>query len=664
MARAFSILSLTLLALLSTFSCNVYTSALPVFPVTTHLPSTPSIPALISRTPNISAVQHTIQVNSPPAQEQKLCGLPLLWLYPCTWTSEPSVSRLQKLGPAIFIKYIANIPETLLDSIFAPFTAIRGRSYSKNKDKRRQHAQNAGPRVETQRNEDTSAEIITEEKSLKRAGLPLFKEHISSSPPSLRAPRIFSLPALINNLALHSKPVHSSPSPFDIDIRRKAHVNAGVHVHAGAKQKRQSLKNCPLKKMPKPGFVWVWCPSMCVWQPLICLDLGARTMGSVGWVGDGGAESIGVRNGTPGTNATVGYTGLRRTEMTSVIDGGEIRTSRSTNMRSLDIAGKGGKGMKPQTDTFRPDPNLFQVKRAPLYIQNSGFSLLAPRIFAAPVLVFRAISFIPLPSATQALAAVALNHDLIDAKTAKRDLVCKGGGNEPFHDCQESSSSSLRVPRVLALPVMLFKAVKAIPLYRPTTINKHQYRRIRSTPLELENLNGTTAIQEQKTAKALCWWFVWGYYCSDKPQKPDMPTAYELCRADEPSKSDKKQTYTCGYYAVPSAAHTSRSIPRIFTIPVLAAKTVSATSKGLITKLHTFTKSKRGNDTLERRKKCSDNERQNLGCEVSCPSSSISLSPPRIFRLPLLILSLTPKRIPRCGSPSFSVLAATPPKCR
>ncbi|KAH7364093.1 hypothetical protein BKA65DRAFT_129490 [Rhexocercosporidium sp. MPI-PUGE-AT-0058] len=78
-------------------------------------------------TPNLPLTQQTLHHPTPqPTQNptQKLCGLPLLYLYPCDWTTSPSISPLGKLPPVIFVKYIFNIPGTLLDSIFTPLGAL------------------------------------------------------------------------------------------------------------------------------------------------------------------------------------------------------------------------------------------------------------------------------------------------------------------------------------------------------------------------------------------------------------------------------------------------------------------------------------------------------------------------------------------------------------
>ncbi|KAH9215407.1 hypothetical protein DL95DRAFT_408585 [Leptodontidium sp. 2 PMI_412] len=123
MVRTFlSLPLLLLLTTLSTFhSTKIFTAALP--------------------TPNLSLTQQTIHPlsSSPPSlpspnqnQNQKLCGIPLFFLYPCTWTSDPSISRLEKLPPVIVVKYIFNIPGTLLGSIFAPLAALEDRSRSQD----------------------------------------------------------------------------------------------------------------------------------------------------------------------------------------------------------------------------------------------------------------------------------------------------------------------------------------------------------------------------------------------------------------------------------------------------------------------------------------------------------------------------------------------------
>ncbi|KAH7417414.1 hypothetical protein BKA64DRAFT_300135 [Cadophora sp. MPI-SDFR-AT-0126] len=451
MTPIFSILSLALLTLLSSSPFN-YAAALPVLPVIPPHPSIPSLPDLVPRTPNLSSQQHTLQTSNPLAlaQDQKLCGLPLIWLYPCTWTSNPSISRLQKLGPVIFVKYVIDIPGILLDSVLIPFTPLERRDRKKGKNERR----------------------------------------------------------------------HAAPT------------------------KRQNLKNCPLRKMPKPGFIWVWCPSMCVWQPLICLDLGAGKSGSVG-----------AGNGMMGVNGTAGSFGLRRSVVGDAMDGGlhsdpvtvtgtedAVLSTRALSfapltsaaaMPSSSIRELGAweghavkreaerKSISKQRDGV-DEPDIASLKhencmygRDLKYHQSSSSRLAVPSLFRLPRLVLTFLGQIP-----RALSDAALSHDLTNTKAEKRDLVCKGGGNEPFHNCQESGSSSLRVPRVFTLPAMFSKAVKAIPLSHP----------------------------------------------------------------------------------------------------VLAARTASATSYNIIAKLQAYTKLfKRGNENLERRKKCSDNERQHPGCEVFFP---------------------------------------------
>ena len=551
------------LALISSSSPNIHTSA---FPTPALVPDAP-IP-ILARIPTpdpFQTSQHTLQVNNTPSPKQKLCGFPLSWIYPCKWTSDPSVSRLQKLGPVIFVKYIVNIPGTLVDSILSPLTTIKQRGEGKHSNKQ-QHARNIKYKSESGVEEPTSAQVPTQVANSKRAGLPLFKEHLSSSA-SLRTPRIFSLPALLVGFISH---------------------------------------------IPRA--------------------LAEKVL---------------------------------------------IRDLENTKTAQRDIVCKGG-GNEPIHDCQ----------------ESGGLSLRVPRVLILPVMLFKAVKAIPLGrfaasdelrfrktrSAPLELENLNSTTAIQDHKTAKglcrfiiwgyycRDTLKQPKPDMPYEKCLSDEPSldpnhqtytcghwivpsaghvSRSIPRIFTIPVMLIKTVRAIPVSRSSariSSRTEQKRFITSeAPLQLENLNGTTAIQDQKTAKALCWWFIWGIYCSDKPKRPDMPTPPPYgCRADEPSKSDERQTYTCEYSDKPSAAHASRSIPRIFTIPVLAAKTVSATSTGLITRLRTFAKLTSGN-TLEKRRTCNDNELQNPDCENPCTSSATSLSTSRIFRLPLLVFSLIDK---------------------
>ncbi|KAK0119290.1 hypothetical protein ONS95_008137 [Cadophora gregata] len=607
MVRTFT--ALILLALFSSFNSNIYTFAVPS-PASAHQALSP----LLSRTPNYPSSQHALQPSGPPNPEQKLCGFPLLWLYPCTWTSDPSISQLQKLGPVIFAKYIINIPGALLDSFFTPRAIIERREHSNiNKYGRRE---TRSVEQEEDWNDDPSAEVLSKVKALERGGRPVFigaMGALSGSSSSLRVPRLILGPYAV------LKAISSIPKSLSATIPK--------HI---------------------PRF-------------------------------------------------SVGLT--RRTSNTNQLD---------------DLAGQ----------TAVPGDKVSKQ----FYCWFAGF--LYPCDWAIKM---------PDPEYEK--------HCHIDATPKLPGF--------PTKTCDWTLKSaahlSKTIPRIFTLPAMFVKAVKAIPLSRPTTINRYQHRALLA-PLELDGLNSKTTIQEQKTSKALCWWFVWGYHCSGKPEKSDTPT-YQQCRADEPSKSEHEQTWTC--FDAPSAAHASRSVPRIFTFPVmllravhaipvsrstpnlisrwkrvavpaapaelenlngtaatqetkvskelkqcwvgiflwpcwnsppppppqpkkqcqmdmytahvtcvevpssaarstlivprlfsfpiLAVKKVSATSNGLIAKLRSSTKSTGGNDTMEKRKKCSDNERHKPGCEISFHSSSTSLAPPRIFKPPFILLSLLPK---------------------
>lgn len=555
---------LACLTLISSFSSNIHTSA---FPTPALVPDAPfPILARIPTPDPFQTSQHTLQVNNTPYPEQRFSGFPLSWIYPCKWTSDPAVSRLQKSGPVILVKYIVNIPGTLMDSILSLLTAPKQRDYGKHNSKL-QHERDIEYKSGSGLGERTSAQVPTGGETLKRAGLPLFKEHLSSSQ-SLRVPRIFSLPTLVVGFICHIPRAVAEIVPS------------------------QDLKNTRAAK-----------------RDLVC---------------------------------------------------------------------KGG-GNEPFHDCH----------------ESGSSSLRVPRILMVPVMLFKSVKAIPLGrfatsdesqfrktwTAPRELESLNGTTAIQEHKTAKglcrfiiwgyycRDTLKQAEPDMPYEKCLPDEPSldpnhqtytcghwimpsaahkSRTIPRIFTIPVMLLKTVRAIPVSRSTArVSSRAGPKgfiTSEAPLQVENLNGTTAIQEQKTASKLCWWFIWGIYCSDEPNRPDMPPPPPYgCRADEPSKSDERQTYACEYSDKSYAALMSRSVPRIFTVPVLAAKTVSATSTGLITRLRTFARSRSGNNTFEKRETCSDSKSQNPTCEFPCTSSASSLAIPRFFKLPLLVLSLIDK---------------------
>ncbi|KAL2072667.1 hypothetical protein VTL71DRAFT_12010 [Oculimacula yallundae] len=129
---------------------------------------------------------------------------------------------------------------------------------------------------------------------------------------------------------------------------------------------------------------------------------------------------------------------------------------------------------------------------------------------------------------------------------------------------------SRSVPAIFALPAMLIKSVSGKSLSRPA-----RYRGARSVPVDLEILNSTTkpGIQGSTSMKQICWWVIWAYKCVPTP-KPAMP--YQHCEPDVPSKDDKYQTFDCNNWIIPSSAHASFSVPRIFILPSLLLEAVHA----------------------------------------------------------------------------------------
>ncbi|KAG4429456.1 hypothetical protein IFR05_015067 [Cadophora sp. M221] len=122
------------------------------------------------------------------------------------------------------------------------------------------------------------------------------------------------------------------------------------------------------------------------------------------------------------------------------------------------------------------------------------------------------------------------------------------------------------IPRIFTVPVLLMKAVRAVPVSRHPT----HLRRSKSIEFELENLNGTDiVIQGGSKELKQCWigLFLWPCWELPAPPKPK-----KKCSVD-----GFTHHVTCIDVPI-SAARTRVSIPRIFILPSLLVKTVKGAS--------------------------------------------------------------------------------------